>query len=224
MSYLNSVEMIKTLFSKTKIENIYKIEYLLKSAFCDFKVDNTLRLAHFLAQVREEIGDEFKPVFENLNYSEEVLPKLFKSFGNNDFAKKYGRNEMHSANEKMIASIAYANRLGNGDISSYDGWKYRGAGALQITGKANYLEVQKRIDRYIKDLNIDILNNDDINTLEGFLAAGLGFWIWKDIFKKADLGKDLKTVDKVTKVINRYTNSYEKRRQHFYKIEKYIIV
>lgn len=224
MSYLNSVEMIKTLFPKTNNETINKIETLLKNNFSNFGVNTTLRLAHFLAQVREEIGADFKPIHENLNYSEESLPKVFKAF-RNEFvlANKYGRNKYHPANEKMIASIAYANRLGNGDIESEDGWKYKGAGCLQITGRSNYVEVQERIDRYLKNLSLDILKKEDINTLEGSLAAGLGFWIWKDIYKKADLGSELKIVDKVTIKVNKYTNSYDKRRDHFEKVIRYIV-
>lgn len=224
MSYLNSVEMIKTLFPKTNTETINKIETLLKNNFSNFGVNTTLRLAHFLAQVREEIGADFKPIYENLNYSEESLPKVFKAFRNEFLlANKYGRNKHHPANEKMIASIAYANRLGNGDIESEDGWKYKGAGCLQITGRSNYLEVQERIDRYLKNLSLDILKKEDINTLEGSLAAGLGFWIWKDIYKKADLGSELKIVDEVTIKVNKYTNSYDKRREHFEKVVRYIV-
>lgn len=223
MSYLNSIEMIQTLFPKTEIANIYKIENFLKEHFYDFGVNSTLRLAHFLAQVREEIGNEFKPVCENLNYSQEALPKVFKAFREeSSLAQKYGRNKKQKANEKMIANIAYANRLGNGDIFSNDGWKYKGAGCLQITGKSNYLEVQKRVDKYIRDFSLDIVNKDDINTLEGSLVSGLGFWIWKDIYKQADLGLELDIVDKVTQKINKYTNSYDKRREHFKKIIKYI--
>lgn len=224
MSYLNSVEMIKTLFPKTNIQTIYKIETLLKDNFSNFGVNTTLRLAHFLAQVREEIGNEFKPMHENLNYSEESLPKVFKAF-RNEFvlANKYGRNKYHPADEKMIANIAYANRLGNGNIASEDGWKYKGAGCLQITGRSNYIDVQKRIEKYIKNLTLDILNKEDINTLEGSFAAGLGYWIWKDIYKKADLGSELKIVDEVTAKVNKYTSSYDKRREHFEKVVGYIV-
>ena len=122
----------------------------------------------------------------------------------------------------MIANIAYANRLGNGNIESGDGWRYRGAGVLQITGKDNYAEVQRRIDKYAPTSNIDIVNSNDIHTLEGAILAGLAFWMWKDIYKAADIGTSDKVVDGVTKIINKYTNSYKERREYFHKIKHLI--
>ena len=159
-------------------------------------------MAHFLSQVREEVGYEFKPISENLNYSEEASLKLFKSM-TPALAEKYARDEdTPKADQVAIANIAYANRLGNGDMDTNkngtldeddDGWKYRGAGILQITGKSNYIEVQKRIEKYAPDTSINILKND-IHTLEGSILAGLGFWIWKDLYRLADAGIKQKDV------------------------------
>ena len=130
--------------------------------------------------------------------------------------------EKQEANQEMIANIAYANKLGNEDISSGDGYKYRGAGVLQITGKFNFEEVQRRIDKYAPTSNIDIVNSNDIHTLEGAILAGLAFWMWKDIYKAADMGTSDKDVDGVTKIINKYTNSYKERREYFHKIKHLI--
>ena len=128
-----------------------------------------------------------------------------------------------SFNDSVLKEFfAYANKLGNGDISSGDGYKYRGAGVLQITGKFNFEEVQRRIDRYAPTSNIDIVNSNDIHTLEGAILAGLAFWMWKDIYKVADMGTSDKDVDGVTKIINKYTNSYKERREYFHKIKHLI--
>ena len=216
---MNTIQMLTKLFPKTK--NISEVAEMLEK-YKNFGINTNLRLAHFLAQVREEIGEEFKPISENLNYSNTALKNLFEVFKQKpELADKYGRN-IQPANQEMIANIAYANRLGNGNIESGDGWRYRGAGVLQITGKFNFEEVQRRIDRYAPTSNIDIVNSNDIHTLEGAVLAGLAFWMWKDIYKAADMGISDKDVDGVTKIINKYTNSYKERREYFHKIKHLI--
>lgn len=224
-------DMIQELFPKTPQNVLDKIENILINNCKRFAVNTPLRFAHFIAQVREEIGPEFKAVRENLNYTESSALKTFKNLSV-DEAKKYARNENNSvANQVALADIVYANKLGNGDKDTNkngrldeddDGWKFRGAGALQITGKYNFVEVQKRIDKYLDNLKIDIVNTNDINTLEGSLVAGLGFWVWKDLYNIADKGASDKVVDQLTTVINKYTHSYEKRKEHFNKIKHLI--
>lgn len=210
--------MIQTLFPNTSnTDNVVSIIDMYRNKFA---INTNLRLAMFLAQVREEIGDNFKPLRENLNYHEDVLPKLFKNF-TPELAEEYGRDEKDKANPVAIANIAYANKLGNGnadsdndgDLDEYDdGWKYRGAGVLQITGKSNFYEVQKRIEKYAGKTNVSP------DTLEGAILFGMAYWMWKDIYRAADTGN----IDKVTAIINKYTTSYEKRRKHFDKIKHLI--
>lgn len=217
---MNTILMLTKLFPKTK--NISEVAEILEK-YSNFGINTNIRLAHFLAQVREEVGEEFKPISENLNYSNLALKNLFKTFKDNpELAEKYGRNTQ-PANQEMIANIAYANRLGNGNIESGDGWRYRGAGVLQITGKDNYAEVQRRIDKYAPTSNIDIIMYPkDIHTLEGSILASLGFWLWKDLYKTADKGISEVDVDNITRVINLHTESYLNRRQHFIKIRDLI--
>ena len=202
--------MVKILFPTTG--NIDEVVGIIEKYRMKFGLDTGMRLAQFLAQVREEVGPEFKVIRENLNYSEDALSKVYKAF-NEKLADKYGRNTEHKANQEAIANIAYANKLGNGNADSDgdgdmdaddDGYKYRGAGCLQITGKGNFAEVQKRCLKYAgKEMNPD--------TLEGFIVFGMAFWILYDLYKQADTGN----TDRVTAVINKYTDSYERRKGHY---------
>lgn len=211
--------MVKILFPATR--NIDEVVGIIEKYRMKFGLNTGLRLAMFLAQVREETGSEFKVIRENLNYSEDALPKLYKAF-NAKLAEKYGRDEdTPVADQKAIANIAYANKLGNGNADSDgdgdmdaddDGYKYRGAGCLQITGKGNFAEVQKRCLKYAgKEMDPD--------TLEGFVVFGMAFWIQHDLYRLADVGSDRKATDSITAKINKYTTSYDDRYNHFLAIK-----
>ena len=202
-------EMVKILFPATK--NIDEVVGIIDKYRMKFGLNTDMRLAQFLAQVREEVGPEFKVIRESLNYSEQAALKVFKQLSVAD-AEKYARDEdTPKANQEAIANLVYANRLGNGAADSGDGWKYRGAGCLQITGKSNFAEVQKRCVKYAgKEM--------DPNTLEGFIVFGMSFWIWQDCYKAADTGD----ADKVTAIINKHTESYAKRKEYFNSIKHLI--
>ena len=202
--------MVKILFPATK--NIDEVVGIIEKYRMKFGINTNMRLAQFLAQVREEVGPEFRVIRENLNYSEQAVLKMWpKRFTIAD-AEKYARDEdTPKANQEAIANLAYANRLGNGapdsdgDMDSNDdGYKYRGAGCLQITGKGNFEEVQKRCTKYAGA-------EMDPDTLEGFIVFGMAYWIWMDCYKAADTGDS----DKVTEIINKYTESYAKRKSYF---------
>ena len=208
--------MVAILFPATK--NIDEVVGIIEKYRMKFGLDTGLRLAQFLAQVREETGPEFKVIRESLNYKEEAVLKMWPNRVSVDQAEKYARDEdTPKANQEAIANLVYANRLGNGAADSDndgdmdandDGYKYRGAGCLQITGKGNFAEVQKRCLKYAgKEM--------DPNTLEGFIVFGMSFWIWQDCYKAADTGD----ADKVTAIINKYTESYAKRKSYFNSIK-----
>lgn len=203
-------EMVKILFPATK--NIDEVVGIIDKYRMKFGLNTDMRLAQFLAQVREEVGPEFKVIRESLNYKEEAVLKMWPNRISVDQAEKYARDEdTPKANQEAIANLVYANRLGNGDADSGDGWKYRGAGCLQITGKGNFAEVQKRCIKYAgKEM--------DPNTLEGFIVFGMSFWIWQDCYKAADTGD----ADKVTAIINKHTESYAKRKEYFNNIKHLI--
>ena len=216
--------MVKILFPSTK--NIDEVVGVIDRYRMKFGLGTDLRLGHFLAQVREEVGPEFKVIRESLNYTEEAVLKMWPKRISVEQAEKYARDEdTPKANQEAIANLAYANRLGNGNADSDgdgdmdkddDGYKYRGAGCLQITGKGNFAEVQKRCVKYAgKEM--------DPNTLEGFIVFGMAFWMWNDLYKLADGGKYGTVVDNITKKINLHTESYSNRRNYFESIKKLIV-
>ena len=212
---MNTVNLLNKLFTSGKIDEAAKIIDQYKNKF---GLNTDLRLKHFLAQVREEVGPNFVVKRENLNYSEDAVLKMWPKRFTKEQADKYARDEdTPVANQEALANLAYANRLGNGASDSDgdgdmdkedDGWKYRGAGCLQITGKYNFAEVQKRCLKYAgKEVDPD--------TMEGFILFGMAYWMWRDIYVQADTGNP----DKVTEVINKYTHSYESRSKHFNSIK-----
>ena len=203
-------EMVKILFPATK--NIDEVVGIIDKYRMKFGLNTDMRLAQFLAQVREEVGPEFKVIRESLNYKEEAVLKMWPNRVSVDQAEKYARDEdTPKANQEAIANLVYANRLGNGAADSGDGWKYRGAGCLQITGKSNFAEVQKRcMAKTGAEANPD--------TLEGFMLFGFAYWLWRDCYKAADTGD----ADKVTAIINKHTESYAKRKEYFNSIKHLI--
>lgn len=217
-------EMITTLLPATK--NVDEVVSIIESHRYKFGLGTDLRLGHFLAQVREEVGSEFKVIRENLNYKEETVLKMWPKRISVEQAEKYARDEdTPVADQKAIANLAYANRLGNGNADSDgdgdmdandDGYKYRGAGCLQITGKSNFAEVQKRCVKYAG-------REMDPDTLEGFIVFGMAFWLWQDLYRLADGGKYGTVVDNITKKINLHTESYSNRRNYFESIKKLIV-
>ena len=208
--------MVKTLFPATK--NIDEVVGIIDKYRMKFGLNTDMRLAQFLAQVREEVGPEFKVIRESLNYKEETVLKMWPNRISVDQAEKYARDEdTPKANQEAIANLAYSGRLGNGAADSDgdgdmdandDGYKYRGAGCLQITGKSNFAEVQKRcIAKTGAEANPD--------TLEGFILFGFAYWLWRDCYKAADTGD----ADKVTAIVNKHTESYAKRKEYFNSIK-----
>ena len=103
-----------------------------------FQINTPLRLAHFLAQCGHESGN-FRAVQENLNYSADGLKRIFPKYFPGNLAESYARNP------EKIASKVYGGRMGNGDETTKEGFKFRGRGYIQLTGKANYTAFAKSI-------------------------------------------------------------------------------
>ena len=168
----------------------------------NYKVNTLLRLSHFLAQCGHESAN-FRAVKENLNYSAEGLNKTFKKyFPTLESAKDYARQP------ERIASKVYANRMGNGNEASKNGFKYLGRGFIQLTGKANYLEFDKSVPE-------DIMANPELVATKYPLASAAWFWHKNGLNAIADKGATDAVVKSITKRVNGGTIGLEDRIQHF---------
>jgi putative chitinase len=165
-----------------------------------FNINSPLRLAHFLAQCGHESGN-FKAVSENLNYSADGLKKIFGKYFPGD-ASAYARNP------EKIASKVYANRMGNGDEASKEGFKFRGRGYIQLTGKSNYTNFTKFIGE-------DCVATPDLVATKYPLASAAFFFDSNKLWSICDKGADDATVTAVTKRVNGGTIGLADRIKHF---------
>jgi len=154
-----------------------------------FGITTPLRLAHFLSQCSHESAG-FKTVQENLNYSAKGLMDIFKKyFPTQTLAEQYQKNP------QKIASKVYGGRMGNGVESTGEGYKFRGRGYIQLTGKQNYTNFAKFIGE-------DTVANPDLVATKYPLASAAFFFQSNELWSICDKGADDKTVTLVTKRVN----------------------
>ncbi len=165
-----------------------------------WEVDTIERVAGFIAQCGHESGG-FRVLSENLNYSAKALNTIFPKY-----FKRAGReaNEYHRQPEK-IANVIYANRMDNGDASSGDGWTFRGGGILQLTGRYNYTEFGKAVDKTPEEAV------EYVRTKAGALDSACWFWDTNNINKYCD-NQDIVGM---TKRINGGTIGLDDRKKHY---------
>ena len=167
-----------------------------------FGVNTPLRLAHFLAQCGHESGG-FRLTQENLNYSAKGLMGIFKKyFPTQALADAYARKP------EKIANRVYGGRMGNGPEASGEGFKFRGRGYIQLTGKQNYTA----FDAAVPD---DILANPDLVSTKHALASAAWFWKKNGLNLIADTGSSTEVVTKITKRVNGGTIGLADRIKHF---------
>lgn len=167
-----------------------------------FNITTPLRLAHFLAQSGHESAG-FTAVQENLNYSSKGLQGTFKKyFPTSVLAEQYARQP------QKIASRVYGSRMGNGPEATGDGYRYRGRGYIQLTGKANYMA----FDKFVPE---DTINNPDLVATKYPMASAAWFFDVNKLWSICDKGADNATIIAVTKRVNGGTNGLDDRIQHF---------
>lgn len=166
-----------------------------------FSILSNLRLAHFLTQCGHESGG-FKFLTENLNYSAEGLKNTFPKYFPGDLANEYARQP------ERIGSRVYANRMGNGDEASGDGYKYRGRGYIQLTGKDNYQSFSEFIGE-------DVVANPDLVATKYPLASAAFYFASRQLWPKCDMGADETVVTEVTRAVNGGTIGLADRLSHF---------
>ena len=158
------------------------------------------RAAHFFGQTAHETGG-FKAFSENLNYSAKGLRGVFgKYFPSDAVAAQYERKP------EKIANRVYANRMGNGPEASGDGWKYRGRGALQLTGKDNYAAFAKYCNRP------DVMSNPDLVATELAFESAMFFFERNKLWSICDQGVNDATILSVSKKVNGGTHGLEDRK------------
>jgi len=167
-----------------------------------FGINTPLRLAHFLAQCGHESGG-FRLTQENLNYSAKGLNGIFKKyFPTEAAAAPYNRNP------QKIANKVYSNRMGNGTEASGDGYKFRGRGYIQLTGKDNYTA-------FGKSIGIDMTINPDLVASQYALLSAAWFFTKNNLHKIADGGATDAVVTSITKRVNGGTIGLADRIKHF---------
>ena len=184
-----------------KVKNFDEWYSNLLNTLPEYDIDTSARVAAFMAQCGHESGG-FTLMQENLNYSAKGLRGTFgKYFPNDEVAKLYERKP------QMIANRVYANRMGNGDEASGEGWYFRGRGIIQITGKNNYTKCSQSLF----ESNVLVENPDLLLESEYAIHSACWFWSAARLNELSDIG-DIKTM---TKRINGGFIGLEDRINHY---------
>ena len=174
MAYITLQQLLKILPNAGPGVGVFV--FALNGAMARFNIDGRLRVAAFLAQIGHESG-QLRTLVENLNYSAEGLIRTWPKRFNLELATRLARKP------EQIANIVYASRLGNGPAATGDGWKYRGRGLIQVTGRVNYQACGSA-------LGFDLLNKPEL--LEQPVYAALSaawFWSSNGLNAPADAGR-----------------------------------
>ena len=165
----------------------------------DYDINTPKRIAAFIAQCSHESGG-FRVLTENLNYKAAGLRRIFpKYFPTDELAKQYEKQP------SKIANRVYANRMGNGDESSGDGFRYCGRGLIQLTGKSNYQNFADSLEMKVEDVP------DYLATFEGAAQSACWFWETNNLNRFADTGD----IVSLTKRINGGLNGLSDREHHY---------
>jgi putative chitinase len=167
----------------------------------DYEIDTPQRVAAFIAQSAHESGN-FTALHENLNYRAETLRKVFPKYFTDASAAQIASQPNKA---ELIANRVYANRMGNGDETSGDGYRYCGRGLIQLTGKSNYQAFAESIETPVEQIP------EFLATFEGAIQSACWFWESNNLNQYADSG-DIVTM---TKRINGGTIGLEDRKKHY---------
>tara|TARA_B100000780_G_scaffold227664_1_gene166960 strand:- start:2511 stop:3353 length:843 start_codon:yes stop_codon:yes gene_type:complete len=197
-----TLDQVKHILNGKDQEEMESWHKALESILPEYDINTPERIAGFMAQCAHE-SNNFKVLEENLNYSANGLNKIFPKY-----FERAGRNaeEYHRQPEK-IANIVYANRMGNGDTESREGWLFRGRGIIQLTGKNNYTA-------FGKDKNVNLSPEEVVKYLgthRGALRSAAWYWNSRNINVPADACD----VKRMTKLVNGGTIGLEDRIKHY---------
>lgn len=218
-----SKEDLKKVFPNASDDNLKLLAKVINDKGKDFGIDSKEKLWHFLSQAGHEVGGEFANgigTTENLNYTTlSRLKKIYKNYfqqNANDTAGKREADSTYLNNSSKVANYVYANRLGNGNEASGDGYKYRGRGIFQLTGKSNY-ESFKTFYNDEYDPDIDPVTTPSLLTTNDTIAVVSALWYYKNRVLDEITVDSLTSVKKVTRKVNGGKNGLRHRKKIFTK-------
>lgn len=193
-------EQLCQFFEDTTEEWLLECLEPLNDALAFYEINTPQRISMFLAQVGHESAG-MSVMEENLNYSAQGLNKIFPKY----FARAGRDANAYAKRPEKIANVVYGNRMGNGNEASGDGYRYRGRGFIQLTGKSNYMAFAQDMELPLEEATAWL------ETAEGAVWSACWFWDSRELNKWADKG-DILTV---TKKINGGTIGLEDRKHHY---------
>ncbi|MBI1179946.1 MAG: glycoside hydrolase family 19 protein [Alphaproteobacteria bacterium] len=200
-----SIDIVRALYPRAPREHVDAFAAQNGGLFAQYGIsDKPLRLQHFLAQIGHESGG-LTIMEENMNYRAERLREVWPSrFTDMALANRC------AGNPELLANTVYCDRMGNGNSASGDGWRYRGRGYIQITGRDGYRNVGAQA-------GLDLEGNPDLAFApDRALAVACGFWRWKDLNTVSDTGDFVA----VTRRINGGINGLADRKAWFDKVRR----
>lgn len=211
MYYLDE-DKVQGVFHTAREDLVYDFVNIYNLYAESFGIITEVHSNFFLAQLREEVGPTLESRRENLNYSCNGLKRTFRYYRRNPIeASQDGRCKGHRANKRKIANKVYGGRLKNSDYYSGDGYRFRGGGFIQLTGRGNYTRISEVISMVLQRPVTAFDVETEISTVTMGLLTAMGFWMDKKMW-------NCNHIDCITKRVNRYTDSYDKRRKHYFYI------
>jgi predicted chitinase len=227
--FIFTLEMMQRIYpnvASSKIEQLQKIADELNAHIDFYRLDTPLRRTHFFAQVMQETGATCS-IEEGFVWRASSLLSFSFFSAHPDLAQTHGYAThrpikadgapMDQSDYEAIANGAYGGRLGNHE--SGDGWKYRGRGLKQLTGRTNY----KAFTAWHKDNNSEWVGDeqnfetspDALLEIKYAVRSAAYFWVSNNLHTKADAGPTDQATDSITKIVNLYTDSYDARKNNF---------
>ncbi|GAK16861.1 LOW QUALITY PROTEIN: EF-hand domain protein [Vibrio sp. JCM 19053] len=220
----------------SKIEFLRGVVNELNAHVEFYKLDTPLRRAHFFAQIMQETGSNLSTE-ELFRYSFRGLVLTFRNFARDKVSAKElsydesvpGKNTkrdgstLTKADFIRVANIAYGGRMGNDKVN--DGWKFRGRGLKQLTGKNNYATFDKWHSKnkreWSEDINVSFLDNPDLLFEAKYAVRSAAFfWVTNNLYKLADNGVEYSDSQAITAIVNKNTDSYIKRFENLQRLLK----
>ena len=196
--------VLKKVFPKMPADRVAMVVKAIAPAVAKYELNTVNRLAAFIAQTAHESA-QFSASAENLNYSADGLGKIFKKyFPTRALCEAYARKP------EKIANRVYANRMGNGNEASGDGWRFRGKGWLQVTGHDNVAAFAKALGITLDEAIVYLGTPEG-----GFMGAG---WFWER--NKLNALADANAITKMSQVINGGDNGLAERKEYYFAMQK----